>query len=322
MELPTGERAVVAEPDDYEVAHRLFAATSRRTVVNISDTHRKILDALYELQQDDPIADGFPQRAIAEQAGVQQGTVSKHKAFLAMSAKLVRETDHGLALVGGAEPSWWDSEGLMRGFPTPAQVQRWWQVEHPPPDGPGTGDHRNTENARNHHDTEDPPACDEWCANVSASAENGHGDNQDQRDAGRERARNRDSGTMARSVGQETGLPEPKNSDGSEAIPGIPVIPAGSMPGSDANHEPSLPVLTARGALEEPDGERSGPYLTAAKEREHLKVRYLGRGPLNGAAGRAYRRGPREYWFQPTSGSMGIRVGTEDLEFLQPSSEE
>jgi hypothetical protein len=132
IELANGERAVVASWEDYGVAYRVFAATSRRTVVNLSDTHRKILGALYRLQEDNPEADGFPQRRIAEKSGVQQGTVSKNKTFLTTSAKLLRETDHGLALVEGAEPSWWTDADLMNGFPSPEMVRRWWSEDSPP----------------------------------------------------------------------------------------------------------------------------------------------------------------------------------------------
>ena len=126
--LPTGESAVAATPEDYEAAYRLFEATSHRTVVNLSDTHRKILDALYDLERADPGADGFSQRAIAERAGLSQPAVAKHKTFLATSVKLVREADGGLALVDGAEPAWWASEGLMRGFPSPEKVRGWFDA--------------------------------------------------------------------------------------------------------------------------------------------------------------------------------------------------
>ncbi|PLS87630.1 MAG: hypothetical protein CYG60_00875, partial [Actinobacteria bacterium] len=47
IELSSGERAVVATPDDYEAAYDIFQAISRRSVVNLSETHRKILNALY-----------------------------------------------------------------------------------------------------------------------------------------------------------------------------------------------------------------------------------------------------------------------------------
>jgi DNA primase len=131
IKLASGERAVVASSEDYKAAYKVFAATSRRTVVNLSDTHRKILDALCELQEENPKADGFPQRRIAEKAGVKQGTVSKNKTFLVTSTKLVRETDHGLALVEGAEPSWWADADLMNGFPSPEKVRQWWGEEQP-----------------------------------------------------------------------------------------------------------------------------------------------------------------------------------------------
>ena len=131
IELANGDKAVVASAEDYGAAYRVFAATSRRTVVNLSDTHRKILDALYQLQEEYPEADGFPQRRIAEKAGVKQGTVSKNKTFLVTSAKLVRETDHGLALVDGAERSWWTEADLLNGFPSPETVRQWWGEEEP-----------------------------------------------------------------------------------------------------------------------------------------------------------------------------------------------
>jgi hypothetical protein len=131
IELPNGEKAVVASSEDYGVAYRVFAATSRRTVVNLSDTHRKILDALYHLQEEYPEGEGFPQRQIAEKAGIKQGTVSKNKTFLVTSAKFVRETDRGLALVDGAELSWWADDNLMNGFPSPEKVRQWWGEEQP-----------------------------------------------------------------------------------------------------------------------------------------------------------------------------------------------
>jgi 5S rRNA maturation endonuclease (ribonuclease M5) len=129
IELPNGEKAVVATSEDYGVAYKVFAATSRRTVVNLSETHRKILDALYRLREENPNADGFPQRQVAEEASVKQGTVSKNKTFLVSDAKLVWETDHGLALVEGAEQSWWTDADLMNGFPSPEEVRQWWSEE-------------------------------------------------------------------------------------------------------------------------------------------------------------------------------------------------
>jgi len=208
MELPKGERAVVATPDDCEAAYGVFKATCQRTVVNLSETHRKILDAIYELQQDDPTADGFPQRAIAEQAGVQQGTVSKHKAFFTMSAKLIRETDHGLALVSGAEPSWWAGHDLMQGFPSPVQVRSWWAEEHPPPDSAGGDDRRNT---RNHRNTGNRSSPDE-ATSADTYAENSHREGWGRPELFsvspgivRGDARNRDSGAIREDLIRESG---------------------------------------------------------------------------------------------------------------------
>jgi hypothetical protein len=191
IELPTGERTVVAIPDDYEAAYHIFKDTCQRTVVNLSNTHRKILNALYRLQQDNAAADGFPQRAVAVQAKIQQGTVSKHKAFLTMSAKLVRETDHGLALVSGAEPSWWADENLMLGFPPPARVRSWWEEEHSPPAGPSEDARRNIGNRRNTGN----PTPDGEARIADSYARNGHRDARNRSDLPPELAgnhRNRD----------------------------------------------------------------------------------------------------------------------------------
>ena len=192
VELPGGESAVAATPEDYEAAYRLFEATSQRTVVNLSDTHRKILGALYEMQRADPGADGFSQRAIAERAGLSQPAVAKHKTFLATSVKLIREADGGLALVDGAEPAWWASEGLMRGFPSPEKVRGWFDEGRPPksptprdtrkprdhPDlGNGTGLDKPSE-----HDIDGSatrrdrlPACDHAPDTRTSASENGSG---------------------------------------------------------------------------------------------------------------------------------------------------
>ena len=62
-------------------------------------------------------------------------TVSENKAFLVTSAKLLRETDAGLALVSGADPSWWATGDLMSGLPSPEQVRAWWEDRDLPPEG-------------------------------------------------------------------------------------------------------------------------------------------------------------------------------------------
>ena len=133
MKLASGERAIVATPDDYEAAYAVFKATCERSVVNLSDTHRAILDAVYELSSQSAF-DGFSLRKIADKAGVHHSTVAEHKTYLTKSAKLLREVEGGLDLVSDAEPSWWRKDDLLVGFPRPEQVYRWWQEEgHFPP---------------------------------------------------------------------------------------------------------------------------------------------------------------------------------------------
>ena len=124
--LSSGERAIVAVPEDYEAAYNIFKATCERSVVNLSDTHRAILDAVYELSCHSAF-DGFSLRKIAEKAGVHHSTVAEHKTYLTKSAKLLKEVEGGLDLVSDAEPSWWRKDDLLVGFPRPEQVCRWWQ---------------------------------------------------------------------------------------------------------------------------------------------------------------------------------------------------
>src|SRR5215216_4549065 len=127
VELSAEERAVLATPEDYEAAYEIFKATCERSIVNLSDTHRKVLDAVYELNQESMFPeDGFPLRKIAEKAGVHHSTVGDNKTYLTRSAKLLREVEGGgLNLVADAEPSWWQKDDLLVGFPRPEQVWRW-----------------------------------------------------------------------------------------------------------------------------------------------------------------------------------------------------
>src|SRR5215207_8091505 len=129
VELSGGERAVLATPADYEAAYEIFKATCERSIVNLTDTHRKILDAIYELNQESIfVTDGFSLRKIAEKAGVHHSTVAENKTYLTKSAKLLREAEGGgLALVADAEPSWWQKDDLLVGFPRPEQVGKWWE---------------------------------------------------------------------------------------------------------------------------------------------------------------------------------------------------
>lgn len=133
--LPNGERAIVAGVEDYEAAYRIFESTCERSVVNLSETHKKILDAAYRLQEEMKVKkgewdphDGLSQRKIAQKAGISQSTVSENKTFLTKSVKILRETEGGgLALVKEAEPSWWDTGDALLGFPQPEQVREWWK---------------------------------------------------------------------------------------------------------------------------------------------------------------------------------------------------
>jgi len=127
LQLKDDVLAVEANPDDYEIAYNVFTKVCKRTVVNLSDTHRKILNGLYDLMENNPNRYGFRQREIAQSAGVALSTVSDNKTFLVMSAKLMKESDDGLALIEGADPSWWATGDMMRGLPTPAQVRTWWE---------------------------------------------------------------------------------------------------------------------------------------------------------------------------------------------------
>jgi hypothetical protein len=128
IELSSGELAVAATPEDYEAAYNIFKDTCERSVVNLSDTHRKILDAVYDLKQESDSTEGFSHRKIAERAGVHHSTIGEHRTYLVKSVKLLRETEGGmLDLVADAEPSWWNADDLLEGFPHPEQVWRWWQ---------------------------------------------------------------------------------------------------------------------------------------------------------------------------------------------------
>jgi hypothetical protein len=128
IELSNGELAVAATPEDYEAAYNIFKATCERSVVNLSDTHRKILDAVYELKQEGEFTEGFSHRKIAERAGVHHSTIGEHRTYLVKSVKLLRETESGmLDLVADAEPCWWSDDDLLEGFPHPEQVWRWWE---------------------------------------------------------------------------------------------------------------------------------------------------------------------------------------------------
>jgi hypothetical protein len=115
--LDNGELSIVATPRDYEVAYNIFEKTCERSVVNISETHRKILDALHELREKEGPYTGFSQKRIAEKSGVPQSTISDNRSFLLMSLKWVWEPEGGgLALVHDAEPTWWEKVDALVGL--------------------------------------------------------------------------------------------------------------------------------------------------------------------------------------------------------------
>ena len=129
--LATGEQAVVADADDYRVAYEVFEQTSKRSIVNLGDTHRSILDAVHALERGEKGGRlqevGFSLRKIGEVAGCSYQTVKNHKSYLTQSAGMLRELDNGsLRLIKDADPSWWRSGKTLKGFPLPGQVNEWW----------------------------------------------------------------------------------------------------------------------------------------------------------------------------------------------------
>ncbi|MBD0327838.1 MAG: hypothetical protein ICV68_15495, partial [Pyrinomonadaceae bacterium] len=147
--LSSGEEAIVATPEDYVAAYDVFTKVCQRSVVNLSNTHRKILTATHNLTFSNPESDGFSQRQIAKEAGVSPQTISNNKTFLVMSAKMLRETEHGLALVAGVVPEEWAKRDLEKGLPSPEMVWTWWaEREGGPDDDPSSG--RETAGHRGH----------------------------------------------------------------------------------------------------------------------------------------------------------------------------
>jgi hypothetical protein len=100
------------------------------------------VQAVYDLAQESQFPDdGFSTRAVAEEAGVSKGTVSKNRTFLTKSAGLLYDTEDGrLAISKDAEPSWWTVGDVMAGFPRVADVYA--ADGKPDPDGPPRRDLR------------------------------------------------------------------------------------------------------------------------------------------------------------------------------------
>jgi DNA primase len=127
MLLENGEEAIVATAQDYAAAHKIFSAVCKRSVINLSQTHRKILGSLYDLEIEFPNREGFTTREIASGAKVSPQTVSNNKTFLVTSARMIKETEDGLALIHGADPTWWAAGDLTAGLPSPEKAASWWE---------------------------------------------------------------------------------------------------------------------------------------------------------------------------------------------------
>lgn len=159
IELADGQKAIGATPEDYRAAYEVFKATCERSVVNLSDTHRRILTAVHALKTESGFTGGFGHRKIAEKAGISTSTVSEHRTFLIKSAKLLVEDEGGgLNLVSGADPSWWTKGDLLAGFPRPEQVARWFEQRHSPEGEKSAdqGDHPSKEGHDPHDYGENP----------------------------------------------------------------------------------------------------------------------------------------------------------------------
>ena len=141
--LETGEQAVVVTAEDYRTAYEVFEGACKRSVANISDTHRAILDAVITLQEESDFDDsntGYSYRRIAEQADLSHTTVRKHKTYLTQSLAFLREVEGGgLRLVADVDASFWAKGEILKGFPRPEEVAKWWEEEDPedPNDGGG-----------------------------------------------------------------------------------------------------------------------------------------------------------------------------------------
>jgi len=148
-EVKGGARAVVATAEDYEAAYDLIKDVGSRSIVNLGETHRKIVQAVHDLREEDTFdSDGYSVRAIAKKAGISPGTVSKNRTFLTKSAGLLYETESKrLQVVDDIDPALLESADVktaLEGFPDPSKVAEW---DTPPPT-PG-----NTETPKQKPDT-------------------------------------------------------------------------------------------------------------------------------------------------------------------------
>jgi hypothetical protein len=138
--LKSGAEAVVAAAEDYRIAYEIFENACERSVVNVSDVHRKILQAVYELQQSETNmrGKGFSLRKVGDKAGISHELVRRNRTYLARSLGYLHDDEEaGLRLVRDADPSWWQKTGeFTKDFPDPTDVCKWWE----PPKGVDTVD--------------------------------------------------------------------------------------------------------------------------------------------------------------------------------------
>jgi hypothetical protein len=151
-EVKGGARAVVATAEDYEAAYDLIKDVGSRSIVNLGETHRKIVQAVHDLREEDTFdSDGYSVRAIAKKAGISPGTVSKNRTFLTKSAGLLYETESKrLQVVDDIDPALLESADVktaLEGFPDPSKVAEW---DTPPPAPGNTG---NTQTPKEKSDT-------------------------------------------------------------------------------------------------------------------------------------------------------------------------
>jgi hypothetical protein len=151
-EVKGGARAVVATAEDYEAAYDLIKDVGSRSIVNLGETHRKIVQAVRDLREEDTFdSDGYSVRAIAKKAGISPGTVSKNRTFLTKSAGLLYETESKrLQVVDDIDPALLESADVktaLEGFPDPSKVAEW---DTPPPAPGNTG---NTQTPKEKSDT-------------------------------------------------------------------------------------------------------------------------------------------------------------------------
>jgi hypothetical protein len=121
--------AIVATAEDYRVAYEVFRGACERSVESLSETHRKILNAVFGLQKEEKNfrGAGFSLRRVGEKAGISHEVVRRNRSYLSRSLGFLHDDDEsGLKLVKDADPSWWAKKEFIVGFPLPESVYTWW----------------------------------------------------------------------------------------------------------------------------------------------------------------------------------------------------